>query len=161
MSPVMLLLAMAACDSEVVPYATPTPPVSNIEGSCSGFVTTGRLRLGGAITAATTDGVGRLFVATEEAVEVYALDDPSAPADYLEVRGEIRDVTYAAGALWIAAGSGGIARWRPGQATPPQRWARGGDIQGLTASGGRMWGADGHGRVWAVPLEPVAGDEAV
>lgn len=146
-------LLLWSCSPAPSPLSQPPPPARLSQQGCPDLEVVGRHRVGGDVVAATSDGIGRLFVATTDSVQVHRLDAPEAEPSLIHPPGEVQDLVYAAGYLWIAAGTEGLLRWRLGSRLPEPVWSSEGELVDLAASGGVLWAADRAGRVAALDLQ--------
>lgn len=154
----MLLIGLLACFSPTTPFSQPTPPVPVIPGDCTSLTLHDALHVGGLYRAATI-GPTTLFLADEEHIEV--IDRESKSTFSIPVTGEVNDLLYSHGSLWIAAGTGGIQRWTPNEARgSTSRWTVGTDIVSLALNGENLWAADFTGRVWVLPVQSIPSDKA-
>ncbi len=112
-------LFAVACSAQPHPFTGPPAPAVLPDLPCDGLTITQRIDLGGPWVTATSDGVGRMFLATANTIEVHDLDNPRGKPLVVQVDGTIHDVAFEAGALWIAAGRAGLARWRPADGAAP------------------------------------------
>ena len=156
--PILLALLVLAGCGPVASHVELAEPlvVQRVEGppSCGpGLRLVDRLEVGGGFGAVVADDRW-IYAATGTAVRLFSLDGPPVER-VVATPGEARDLLLAGGRLWIADGSGGLARLdRPQDAAGELvSWHVGGDLVAITESGGAVWAADSTGRVLRLPVD--------
>lgn len=125
----------------------------------AGLAVVGRIEVGGVYESVAADAHW-LYASTQSGVQVFPrASGAPAPIVVIPTRGEANAVLSVDGRLWVADGTGGIARLEgledPASASRVE-WSVGGNIVALAAGPRTIWAADTTGRVLALPLDASA-----
>ncbi len=158
----VLCLALLGCPRPDEPYSE-LPDLQRLvrPAAGQGLTLVDQAHPGGPVGAVAADGE-HLFVATRTSIDVRRRED-NRSVGHLTTAGEPRELLVLGDELWVAAGSGGIARIEnPGDpdAAVVTEWPAGDCVVAIAGDDDRIWAADRWGFVLTLPRCAAPGELA-